>query len=74
MQSLLPIRTDERAYTFEEIAHDKPLVARDFPWLADHIIDFAWFRKKNKADNTDLGEKMVQQWTTAFQRMQQRHN
>lgn len=59
------IKANERAYTLDEISHDKPLVAKDWKSLADQIVDFPSLRQKIKAKNTDLGEKMVQKWAEA---------
>jgi hypothetical protein len=65
----MPPETKPRVHTPEEIVRDKQLVARDWQWLADRLTDFAWLRQKLKAENTDLGEKMVQKWMPALEKL-----
>jgi hypothetical protein len=68
----MPPETKPRVHTPDEIVHDKQLVAASNEYLADRLTDFAWLRQTVKAENTDLGGKMVEQWTTALAKMKQK--
>jgi len=68
------MKEDHTPYTVEEVTWVKGLVIPDNQHLGDRIISWQYLRTKTKAENTDLGEKLVQRWTVASSKMKEKYS
>jgi len=71
---LVPVKEDMRTpFNADEIANLKALLHSykgQYDELNDKIIDFGYVNRTVKAENTDVGEKVIEQWNQAAKNLQ----